>query len=60
LAAAHAQLGRLHEDRAEAAAVLKIDPKCTISKGARMLPFKRPEDAEHYLDGLRKAALPER
>jgi hypothetical protein len=23
-------------------------------------PFKRPEDAEHYFDGLRKAGLPER
>jgi len=26
----------------------------------QLLSFKRPEDAEHYLDGLRKAGLPER
>jgi adenylate cyclase len=59
LAAAYAQLGRLDEARAEAAQVLRIDPKWTIHKGARLLPFKRPEDAEHFFDGLRRAGLPE-
>jgi adenylate cyclase len=60
LAAAYAQLGRLDEARAEAAEVLRIDPKFTISRSARLLPFKRPEDAEHYFHGLRKAGLPEK
>jgi adenylate cyclase len=60
LAVAYAQLGRLDEARAEAAEVLRIDPKFTISRSARLLPFKRPEDAEHFFDGLRKAGLPER
>jgi adenylate cyclase len=60
LAAAYAQLGKFDEARAEAAEMLRIDPKYTISRAARMLPFKRPEDAEHYFDGLRKAGLPER
>jgi adenylate cyclase len=59
LAAAYAQLGKLDEARAEAAEVLRIDPKWTISKGARLLPFKRPEDGEHFFDGLRKAGLPD-
>jgi hypothetical protein len=44
-----------------AAEVLRIDPKWTITqKGARIFTFKRPEDAEHMFDGLRKAGLPER
>jgi adenylate cyclase len=60
LAAAYAQLGRIDEARIEAAEVLQIDPKWTIDKGSRLLPFKRPEDAEHMFDGLRKAGLPER
>jgi adenylate cyclase len=60
LAVAYAQLGKLEEARAEAAEVLRIYPKYTISKNARTLPFKRPEDAEHFFDGLRKAGLPER
>jgi adenylate cyclase len=54
-------LGRLDEARAEAAEVLRIDPKYTIDDTQRRLAlFKRPEDAEHLLDGVRKAGLPER
>jgi adenylate cyclase len=58
LAAGLAQLGRLDEAHAEAAEVLRIDPKFTIdSTQRRQALFKRPEDAEHLLDGLRKAGL---
>jgi adenylate cyclase len=61
LAANLAQLGRLDEARAEAAEVLRIDPKYTIDGTQRRLALnKRPEDTEHLLDGLRKAGLPER
>ena len=61
LAANLAQLGRLDEARAEAAEVLRIDPKYTIDGTQRRLAlYKRPEDAEHLFDGLRKAGLPER
>ena len=61
LAASLAQLGQLDEARAEAAEVLRIDPKYTIDGTQRRLArFKRPEDAEHLFDGLRKAGLPER
>jgi adenylate cyclase len=59
LAAIYAQLGKLEEAAAEAAEVLRIDPKWTINNGARMLPFQRTEDAEHFFDGLRKAGLPD-
>jgi hypothetical protein len=61
LAATHAQLGNIEQARAEAAEVLRIDPKWTIDgMQALVTPFKRPEDAEHFFDGLRKAGLPER
>ena len=61
LAANLAQLGQLDEARAEAAEVLRLDPKYTIDGTQRRLAlFKRPEDAEHLFDGLRKAGLPER
>ena len=61
LAANLAQLGQLDEARAEAAEVLRLDPKYTIDGTQRRLAlFKRPEDVEHFLDGLRKAGLPER
>jgi adenylate cyclase len=61
LAANLAPLGRLDEARAEAAEVLRINPKYTIDGAQRRLAlFKRPEDAENLFDGLRKAGLPER
>jgi adenylate cyclase len=61
LAANLALLGRLDEARAEAAEVLRIDRKFTIDGTSRRLfLYKRPEDAEHIFDGLRKAGLPER
>jgi adenylate cyclase len=61
LAATLAQLGQLDEARAEAAEVLRIDPKYTIDGTQRRYShFKHPEDAEHLFDGLRKAGLPER
>ena len=53
-------IGQLEDARAEAAEVLRIDPKYTIDGTQRRLSvFKRPEDAEHFFDGLRKAGLPE-
>ena len=61
LAATYAQLGNIEQARAEAAEVLRIEPEYTIEgTQARLTPFKRPEDAEHFFDGLRKAGLPEK
>jgi len=61
LAANLAQLGQLDEARAAAAEILRTDPKYTIDGTQRQLAlFKRTEDVEHLLDGLRKAGLPER
>jgi adenylate cyclase len=61
LAAAYAQLGQLEEARAETAEVLRIDPSFTVAKSRQTFLYfwKNPEDAEHIIDGLRKADLPE-
>jgi TolB-like protein/Tfp pilus assembly protein PilF len=56
-AACYAQLGRLHEARAQAAEVLRRKPDFRLSTAS--LPYKNPADAEHVLDGMRKAGLPE-
>jgi adenylate cyclase len=61
LAATLAQLGQLDEAHAEAAEILRIDPKYTIDGTQRQMAlFKRTEDVERFLDGLRKAGLPEK
>jgi adenylate cyclase len=60
LAATYAQLGRLDEARSEAAEVLRIEPTWSNKGvGRRIYVFRRPEDAEHLLDGLRMAGLPD-
>jgi adenylate cyclase len=59
LAAAYAQSGRLEEARKEAAEVLRIYPGFTIESWKRTVPWRDPKDAEHFIDGLRKAGLPE-
>jgi adenylate cyclase len=59
LASAYAQLGQLEEAQREAAEVLRINPGFTIESWTRLNVYKEPKDAEHRLDGLRKARLPE-
>jgi hypothetical protein len=39
---------------------MQIQPDYGINAvGKHFSPFKRPDDAEHLFDGLRKAGLPE-
>jgi adenylate cyclase len=60
LAATYAQLGQLEDAHAEAAEVLRVNPKYTIGgTQKRVSIFKRAEDIEHIVDGLRKAGFPE-
>jgi len=61
LAATHVRLGEIAQARAEAAEALRIDPAYTIDGAARLfLPFKRPDDARHFFDSLRKAGIPQK
>jgi tetratricopeptide (TPR) repeat protein len=59
LSASYAQAGREREARAEVSEILMLDPEYTIGKAVHRLPFRDPADLEHYMDGLRKAGLPE-
>jgi adenylate cyclase len=59
LTTAYSWAGRLEEARAQAAEVLRINPKFSIKQRAKTLPYKNQTDQGRYLDGLRKAGLPE-
>ena len=59
LAATYAQMGRLDEARAEVATIRKLDPSVCLATYRERDDYERVEDLEHYLDGLRKAGLPE-
>jgi adenylate cyclase len=59
LAASYAQLGRESEAGEAAAEYLKRTPDFSIAKHLEIVPFRNAEDRDHYLDGLRKAGLPE-
>jgi TolB-like protein/class 3 adenylate cyclase/Flp pilus assembly protein TadD len=57
MAAAYAQLGHNAEARAQANQVLLLKPEFQISK--ETLGYRDPDDAEHVLEGMRQAGLPE-
>jgi TolB-like protein/class 3 adenylate cyclase/Flp pilus assembly protein TadD len=59
LAATHAQMGHFDEARAEIEAIRKLDPSVCLNWYRERLHYEKIEDLEHYLDGLRKAGLPE-
>jgi adenylate cyclase len=58
LAAAYAMLGRMDEAKAALDEYLRIEPDHTIAD-SRKIPSSVPVDLERFLDGLRKAGLPE-
>ncbi len=60
LAASYAQLGRIDEARAALAEVLRVEPDLTLGKVRdRLSPTVDPDPLERFLDGFRKAGLPE-
>jgi TolB-like protein/Tfp pilus assembly protein PilF len=59
IAAACAHAGRMEEARRAMDDLRRLDPGRRVSNLDEWLPFRRPEDAELYADGLRKAGLPE-
>jgi len=59
LAGSYAQLGQLDDAHESAAKVLGIKPDFSLRWWRERENFARPEDKEHYFDGLRKAGLPE-
>jgi adenylate cyclase len=59
LAASYAQLGRETDAEAVAEEYLKLTPDFSLARHLEMLQFQHAEDREHYVDGLRKAGLPD-
>ncbi|HSA82203.1 MAG TPA: HEAT repeat domain-containing protein, partial [Geminicoccaceae bacterium] len=59
LAASLAQLGRIGEARAALRELLQRMPGMTGEDVRRQVPFKKEEVMELYIEGLRKAGLPE-
>ncbi len=59
-AASHALAGRLEEAQKAIARMRQLDPDLRISNLKDRLPtFRRPEDFARYVEGLRKAGVPE-
>ena len=59
LAACYAQLGKSKDAAEQTAMILELDPNFSIEKISSTLSYRDSADLEHYLDGLRKAGLPE-
>ena len=59
LAATYVSSGHEEEAQVEASEVLKIDPKLSLDRLAKRLPYKNEADRESLIAALRKAGLPE-
>jgi hypothetical protein len=59
LAAAYAQLGQSENARGAIATMLKFKPDCVLGTFERLAIHVDRRVREHFLDGLRKAGLPE-
>jgi adenylate cyclase len=59
LAASYAQMGRVDEARAEITTIRNLDPSVCLTLYRGSIRYEKTEDLEHYLEGLRKAGLPE-
>jgi adenylate cyclase len=57
LAATYSLLGRDEEARNEAEEVLRLNPKFSLERLAKTLPFKNQAQLDRYIDALRKAGL---
>jgi TolB-like protein/Tfp pilus assembly protein PilF len=60
MAVIYVSSGRGEEARAEAAEVLRINPKFSVKKYEKRASFKKKADNERYIDALRKAGLPDK
>ena len=58
-AAALAHLGRTEEAWTAFEEYLQHNPGFSLAKHLKTLRFRKPEDAEHYAEGLRRAGAPE-
>ncbi len=59
LAAAYGQMGRVEEAREAWRELMRINPNYSLEHRRKVLPYKNPDDFESFVEGLRKAGLPE-
>ncbi len=57
LAVVYAELEREEEARAEVAEILRISPGASLERWQERMPYRKQEDLERYIAGLRKAGL---
>jgi adenylate cyclase len=57
LAATYSMMGREKDARAEAAEVLRVNPKFSLDSLAEMLPYKDQSQTDKIVNALRKAGL---
>lgn len=60
LAATYGHLGKTREAGPQIEALLRLEPDCSLKKLSAQRYLQSAEDVLHYLDGLRKAGVPER
>ena len=60
LAVTYSMMGREKEARAEAAEVLRINPKFSLDYFAKILPYKDQSQNDKIINALRKAGLPDK
>jgi adenylate cyclase len=59
LAAAYGQMGLLEQARESWRGLLRVNPNYSIEQRRKVLPYKNPNDFDRFVEGLRKAELPE-
>jgi hypothetical protein len=59
IAASHALGGRTNDARQAMQHLRQLDPALRVSNLKDWLPIQRPEDLATFMDGLRRAGLPE-
>ncbi len=59
LAASYGQMGLIDQAREAWREALRVNPAYSLEHRRKVMPYKNPADFQHFLEGLRKAGLPE-